>query len=137
VPSSEEIRRSQQPKIVDPAHPLIDRIRAICMALPEAVEVSSWGRPTFRVAKKIFCVAGSTLDRPYAVVFKPADEDERLAYLQDPRFFVPPYWGTGGWMATSVDSPSTDWVLIAELIDGSYRQIAPPRLVAMLDSRST
>jgi predicted DNA-binding protein (MmcQ/YjbR family) len=136
VPSSEEIRRSRQPKIVDPAHPLIERVRGLCVDLPDVVEVSAWGWPTFRVAKRIFCVAGSARERPLAVSFKP-DPDERLAYSQDARFFVPPYWGTVGWLAIDLDSPTRDWTEISELIETSYREIAPARLVRMLDASLT
>jgi hypothetical protein len=32
----------------------IDRLRAICLGLPEAVEKEAWGDPTFRVRGKIF-----------------------------------------------------------------------------------
>ena len=34
--------------------PTIDRLRAICLALPEVVEKEAWGDPTFRVRDKIF-----------------------------------------------------------------------------------
>ena len=34
----------------------IDRLRAICLALPEAVEKEAWGDPTFRVQGKIFAM---------------------------------------------------------------------------------
>jgi hypothetical protein len=34
----------------------IDRLRAICLALPEAEEKEAWGDPTFRVRGKIFAM---------------------------------------------------------------------------------
>src|SRR5206468_12917224 len=34
----------------------IERLRAICLALPEAVEKEAWGDPTFRVRDKIFAM---------------------------------------------------------------------------------
>lgn len=34
----------------------IDRLRAICLALPEAAEKEAWGDPTFRVRDKIFAM---------------------------------------------------------------------------------
>ena len=33
-----------------------DRLRAICLSLPEAVEKEAWGDPTFRVRDKIFAM---------------------------------------------------------------------------------
>ena len=35
----------------------LDRLRAICLELPEAVEKETWEIPTFRVRDKIFAMA--------------------------------------------------------------------------------
>jgi hypothetical protein len=124
----------EHPKLFPPGDPLVDRVRALCLRYPEAIEVEVWGRPTFRAGKKIFVTLGSSMERPHAIVFKPESE-ERLAQLEDPMFFVPPYFGAVGWMAIDVDAPDTDWSLIAELIDTSYRQVALKRMLAALDDR--
>ena len=34
----------------------LDRVRALCLALPEAHEVEAWGEPTFRVKNKLFAM---------------------------------------------------------------------------------
>ena len=122
----------EHPQVVDPAHPLVERVRAICLAYPEAVEVPAWGRPTFRAGKKIFIMVGAGMEHPFSIVFKPAP-DEAGPYSQDPRFFVPPYWGVHGWLATYLDRPTTDWTEIAEIIDTSYRQVALARQIKALD----
>ncbi len=121
------------PLAVDPQHPLVERVRGICLAYPEAVEVGSWGRPTFRAGKKIFASLAETMDRPFSIVIKP-DPAELPAYRQDPLFRVPPYWGAAGWISTDIDGDA-DWQLIAELIDTSYRQVALKRQLRMLDER--
>ena len=36
----------------------LDRLRAICLALPEASERETWGEATFRIRDKIFAMAG-------------------------------------------------------------------------------
>jgi hypothetical protein len=69
---------------------------------------------------------------PFSIIFKPA-ADERLALVQDDRFWSPPYWGPGGWLATSIDGTDVDWIELAELIDTSYRQVALVRQIAQLD----
>ena len=46
--------RRNDPRIM-PKRP-IDRLRAICLALPEAVEKEAWGDPTFRVRDRIFAM---------------------------------------------------------------------------------
>jgi len=121
----------EHPRVVDPQHPLVERIRSIAMAYPEAVEAETWGRPTFRAGKKIFLLVGS-MDQPFSIVFKP-DPDEARALAGDNRFWSPPYWGASGWLAILVDTLKTDWKELQELIDTSYRQVALKRQLAQLD----
>lgn len=120
------------PEVVDPQHPLIVRLRAICLPYPDAVEVNVWGRPTFRAGKKIFVVAGSSMAIPISMVFKP-DPDDEPALRQDTRVFVPPYFGASGWLALPLEIVD-DWTEIAELVDASYRQVALKRQLAALDA---
>ncbi len=120
------------PEVVDRQHPLMVRLRDICMAYPGAAEVSAWGRPTYRTPKKIFVVAGASMNDPLSMVFKP-DPDDAPALRQDPRMFVPPYWGPSGWLGVGLDQ-STDWEEIGELVDASYRQVALKRQIAALDA---
>lgn len=120
------------PQVVDPQHPAVVRLRAVCLRYPEAVEVNVWGRPTFRAGKKIFAVAGSSMAVPLSMVFKPDPEDEP-ALRQDPRVFVPPYFGASGWLAVPLDGEVGDDE-IAELVDASYRQVALRRQLTALDA---
>jgi predicted DNA-binding protein (MmcQ/YjbR family) len=122
----------EHPLLFDPGDPLLQRLRELCLAFPEAVEVQAWGRPTFRAGTKIFVTAGSSMDRPHSIVFKP-DPQERPALVDDPRFFVPPYFGPAGWLAIDFDLPDTDWVELAELTETSYRQVALKRQLAALE----
>jgi predicted DNA-binding protein (MmcQ/YjbR family) len=73
------------------------------------------------------------MDRPYSVVFKP-DPEERRALIEDPRFFVPPYFGAAGWLGIDVGGDDTDWAELAELLETSYRQVALKRQLAALDA---
>ena len=123
---------AEHPQVVDPQHPLVVRLREICLAYPEAAEVEAWGRPTFRAGKKIFVVVGSSMDEPLSINFKPTSE-ERLAYLQRSGFWSPPYWGPGGWLAVTLEG-AVDWTELAEIIDSSYREIALVRQVKALDA---
>ena len=122
----------EHPLVIDPADPLVERVRSICLRYPEAVEQTAWGRPTFRAGTKIFVMMSSSMDRPNSIVFKSAAE-ERPALLADERFYRPPYWGGRGWLGLDIDSPGTDWAEVAELIDTSYRQVALKRQLAALD----
>jgi predicted DNA-binding protein (MmcQ/YjbR family) len=123
----------EHPRVVDPEHPLVERVRRICLALPEAVEVEAWGRPTFRAAKPIFVHVAATAERPLSIVVK-TDPEEHLALLQDGRFSAVPYYSRDHWVGADLDAPDTDWELLAELIETSYRQVANRRQVAALDA---
>ena len=122
----------EHPLLFDEGDAALERLRALCLAFPEAVEVLAWGRPTFRAGKKIFVTAGSSMDRPHSMVFKP-DPEERRALVQDARFFIPPYFGPAGWLGIDFDTPQTDWAELAELAETSYRQVALKRQLVQLD----
>lgn len=124
----------EHPRLFEPDDAVVDRVRQICAEYPEFAEAEAWGRPTFRAGKKLFAVMGSSMDRPHTLVFKP-DPDERIALLEDARFFVPPYFGPGGWLGVDLERAQVDWEFVAELIDESYRQIALKRQIAALDAR--
>jgi predicted DNA-binding protein (MmcQ/YjbR family) len=112
--------------------PYLAEVREVMLAFPEAVEVEAWGRPTFRAGKKIFAVFSGTDDHPWGLIFKP-DADERAPLLQDGRFYSPPYFGPGGWLALDLDAARVDWDEVRELADASYRQVALKRMLRALD----
>ena len=56
---------------------------------------------------------------------------ERAALVDDPRFFLPAYVGVYGWLGLLLDK-KTDWDEVAELLDASYRQVAPKKSLAKL-----
>ena len=124
----------EHPLLFESDDPVVDRVRGICVEYPEFAEKMAWGRPTFRAGSKLFVVMGSSMDRPHTMVFKP-DPDERPALLEDDRFFVPPYFGPGGWLGIDLEHDQTDWDFVAELVDESYRQVALKRQIAALDER--
>lgn len=122
------------PTMYEDDDPYLNELRAVCLTLPEAQEVLAWGRPTFRAGKKIFATFGASQHIPYSVVFKPEPED-LMALSQDPRVFVPPYFGPSGWLALNFEAAQVDWQEVAELMEGSYRQVALKRMLAALDER--
>jgi predicted DNA-binding protein (MmcQ/YjbR family) len=113
---------------------LIDRVRGLCLALPEAFEVEAWEHPTFRVGSgrgKMFCIAA---DDGSSIRLK-ADPIEGEALLEqgDP-FYMPAYVGTKGWIGVQLGGAGVDWEEVAELIATSYCLIAPKRLADRVTS---
>lgn len=112
---------------------LLGRIREICLALPESVELETWGHPTFRVRDRIFASCGVSDEDPVRVTMAmkaAAGEQQSLLATGNP-FFFPKYVGSKGWIGVEIDA-DTDWSEIAELVEDSYREIAPKRLVSRL-----
>lgn len=112
--------------------PYLSDLRRVCLALPETAEIEAWGRPTFRAGKRMFAVFEGNDDHPYAVVLKP-EPGGREALLQDPRFYVPPYFGPSGWVGLDFTAAPVDWTEVAELADASYRQVALQRMLKALE----
>ena len=110
----------------------LDRLRAICLALPEAAERETWGEATFRVREKIFAMAGNGSGR-WSMSCKARPGLQTALVGSDPRrFFVPPYVGPKGWIGIFLDD-ETDWDELADLVEESYRMTAPKRMAALLD----
>lgn len=120
------------PRRYDDDDPVLGRLREVALAFPEAVEIESHGRPTFR-AGKVFAVYGSRDDRS-DLVFKPAP-GERDALVHERRMSIPPYYGPSGWLAFSLDG-DVDWEEVRELLEDSYRQVALKRMLTALDARA-
>jgi len=116
-----------------PDHPLVERVRAMSMRYPEAVEAIAHGRCTFRAGKRQFAIVGAAHDDEEALEFLP-DPLEREALLERDDVFVPAYEGAYGWLAIRVDAVSGPWDLVAELIDASYRRVALVRQLRALDA---
>jgi predicted DNA-binding protein (MmcQ/YjbR family) len=51
----------------------------------------------------------------------------------DPRVSPTPYMAHNGWLSLRADE-ATDWTLARRLIEHSYRQVAPRKLLAELES---
>lgn len=109
-----------------------DRLRRICLALPEAAEKEAWGDPTFRVKDKIFAMEKRGDGRVSVWCKAPPGSQEVLVGADPERFFRPPYVGSRGWIGIRLDS-GPDWNEVETLVTRSYRLIAPKRLAARLD----
>ena len=127
------------PIMFDDDDPWLERVRSIALALPGAQEKISHGRPAF-ATDRVHCyyggsrkVGGQWEQHAHCVVLH-LPSAEAAALREDPRTFVPGYLGASGWIGVDLDE-RTDHGELAELIEESYRRVAPPRLVAQLDAR--
>lgn len=116
---------------------VLDRLRTICLALPEVGERVSHGSPTFFIRdKKVLCTYhphgihgehGRSIWAP-----APAGVQEQLVDDEPDRFYRPPYVGHRGWIGVRLDR-RLDWDEIGAIVHEAYRSIAPKTLVRRLD----
>ena len=109
----------------------IDRLRAICLALPESYEEVTWSDATFRVRKKIFASA-SDHGTKTTVALKTSREEQVALLASGGPFYRPAYVGSKGWIGIDLTSPDVDWSDVSELVRESFRLIAPKGLSSTL-----
>ena len=129
--------------------PGLAQLRGIALDFPNAFEKVSHGRPAFFVSKMFASYGGSSkvtrpaghsaaagemVTYPYSILVK-VDEADRVALEQDERFFYPAYIGASGWLGLDVTAATVDWDEVRELVDASYRLVAPRKSVKTLDER--
>lgn len=115
----------------------LERVRRICLALPEAFEQEAWGEPTFRVKKKLFAMYAAAgnhhgAGREALWCNAPLGVQEMLVRSAPDVYFVPPYVGPKGWIGIVLDQVS-DADLEAQVVQ-SYCMIAPKKLQALVQS---
>lgn len=110
---------------------LVDKLRAICMALPEANERVSHGEPTWFAGKgKVFA---SLDDHHHGAAHlsvwlpMPPGAQAELVASDPARYFRPPYVGPSGWVGVVLDT-KPDWGLVAELVRDAFVHVATKKL---------
>jgi hypothetical protein len=116
----------------DPATPL-ERVRALCLALPEVNERPSHGSPAFFVRDKrcfVMYLDDHHGDGRLALwCAAPEGMQHALVSGNPDAYFVPPYVGHRGWVGVRLDR-SLHWDEIAGAIEDAWTAVAPKRLVA-------
>ncbi|MCW0211945.1 MAG: MmcQ/YjbR family DNA-binding protein [Pseudonocardia sp.] len=111
----------------------LDRLRALCLALPEVTEKLSHGEPVWLVRRTFVMFADHHHDDRLAFwCAAPPGAQEELVEAEPDRFFRPPYVGGRGWLGVRLDV-EVDWTEIGEIVVDAYREIAPKKLLAELD----
>ena len=107
----------------------MERVRRICLSLPETWEKISHGEPTFFVRKKVFAMCSNNHhnDGHIAVTVPTAIGIQSMLIERSPeKFYRPPYVGVRGWVGIEIDRVSDDE--LAFHIHEAWRLIAPEKL---------
>lgn len=111
----------------------LERVRAICLALPETHERVSHGAPSFFVGSgkgKQFAMHHDDHhgDGRLAVwVAAPEGAQEALVDAAPEHYFRPPYVGHRGWIGVHLDH-GIDEDELADVLEDGWVQVAPRRL---------
>lgn len=112
-----------------------ERVRSICIALPEVTERLSHSAPAFFVKKQFVMLwpyGHHDHDFPHLWCAAPIGVQDELVTTEPERFFRPPYVGGRGWLGARLDG-DVDWGEIEMICRDAYRTVAPPKLVNALD----
>ncbi len=100
------------------AESLIQRVRDIALALPDAYEKLSHGEPSFFNKGGLFASIDNHHHGSEHVsvwVNAPPGAQESLVEGDPKHFFVPPYVGKAGWLGIHLDT-GLPWPVVADLI---------------------
>jgi hypothetical protein len=113
----------------------LDRLRALCLALPETSERLSHGSPSFFVREKkcfVMLVDNHHGDGRFGIWCAAPPGGRQLLVEADPeKFFVPPYVGHRGWLGVRLHG-AVDWDELAGIVEDAYATVAPRRVVEQL-----
>jgi hypothetical protein len=127
----------------DVAPEVLERLRSVCLALPETYEEQAWVGTRWMIRKKNFAhvlhidagwppayARAAETDGPITVMTFRSSGPE-LDALTDigPPFFKPVWWTDIVGMALD---PGTDWDEVSELVTESYCALAPKKLVELV-----
>ncbi len=117
------------------ARAALEKLSAICLALPEATCERDSRHATFRVRKKTFTwfLDNHHSDGIVAACVKAPKGKQAAVLASDPkRFYLPAYIGARGWMGVRLDTKRVDWKGLGTRVTESYRLAAPKTLAARL-----
>jgi hypothetical protein len=107
----------------------VERVRKICLALPETMEKLSHGESTFFVKKRVFamCSINHHHDGHIAVVIPAAIGVQAALIEASPKkFYRPPYVGHAGWVG--VELPHVSDRELKGHIREAWKLIAPDKI---------
>ena len=108
----------------------IERVRKICLALPDTFEKLSHGEPTWFAGGRVFVMFSNNHhnDGNVAIVCNaPEGAQEALIEAEPEHIYRPPYVGGAGWIGIRLDT-GLDWKMITALIEQAHAVTISARL---------
>ena len=114
------------------------RLTRLCAALPETQCALADSHATFRVRGKVFVyfLSNHHGDGIVSVCCKSSlGENVDRASSAPERYYLPAYIGPRGWFGLRLDQGAIDWQEVENVVELSYRLVAPRTLLRALDAR--
>jgi hypothetical protein len=111
---------------------VLERLRGICLSLPETSERLSHGAPSFFVREKkcfLMLLDDHHGDGRFAIwCAAPPGNQELLVAAAADRFFRPPYVGHRGWLGVRLNA-GIDWDELEGIVEDAFASVAPKSLL--------
>jgi hypothetical protein len=111
---------------------VLERLRTLCLALPETSERLSHGAPSFFVREKrcfLMVLDDHHGDGIFGIWCAAPPGNQELLIAADPRrFFRPPYVGHRGWLGVRFND-GVDWDELEGIVEDAFATVAPAKLV--------
>jgi hypothetical protein len=111
----------------------LERLRRICLTLPETSERPSHGAPSFFVRDKkcfLMLLDDHHGDGRFAIwCAAPPGNQELLIAANPGRFFRPPYVGHRGWLGVLLNN-GVDWDELEGIVEDAFASVAPKKLLS-------
>jgi hypothetical protein len=111
---------------------VLERLRRICLALPETSERLSHGAPSFFIQEKkcfLMVLDNHHDDGIFAIwCAAPPGNQELLVAASSERFFRPPYVGHRGWLGVRFND-GVDWDELEGIVEDAFATVAPAKLL--------
>ena len=109
-----------------------ERLRTICLALPETSERPSHGAPSFFVREKrcfVMLMDNHHGDGTFGIwCAAPEGHQELLLAANPARFYRPPYVGHRGWLGVRFND-GVDWDELTGIVEDAFATVAPKSLL--------
>jgi predicted DNA-binding protein (MmcQ/YjbR family) len=110
-------------------------IQQLCLAFPEAEELTSHGMPNYRVrGGKVFATYAANHHGDGRIALwlnTPDGMQDAYVRAESKHFFIPPYVGPSGWLGVRLDV-GLPWKRLAPLVRAAYEHVAPSRLTTQI-----
>lgn len=123
---------------------ILDRLRPVCLGLPETYEEPAWVGIRWRIRNRTFAhvltvgpdhqaayARAAATDHPICVLTFRSPGDEIAGLIASGHPFYKPDWAAD--VVGMVLDDGVDWDEVAELLTESYCVLAPKKLVALVD----